>query len=283
MADEGMWLLPLLKEQNLAAMQRAGLQMDIDSVYSADGVSLKDGVVLFGGGCTGELISSEGLVLTNHHCGYAYIQQHSSVENDLLTNGFWAMSREEELPNPGLTVTFTERMEDVTAYVKEALEKDTTGDEGLYLSAKFLNALAREYVGGEAYLNSHPGTKVEIKPLYGGNVYYLYVQKGLFRCTAGRSTSLFHRQVRCRYRQLDVAPPYRRFFALPDICRPSGQSRQILARQCAVAPAQTFYPFVEGNCRKRFCHADGFPPVVPTTFIPRRRLLNGAILKTASG
>ena len=177
MADEGMWLLPLLKEQNLAAMQRAGLQIDIDSVYNADGVSLKDGVVLFGGGCTGELISSEGLVLTNHHCGYAYIQQHSSVENDLLTNGFWAMSREEELPNPGLTVTFTERMEDVTAYVKEALEKDTTGDETLYLSAKFLNALAREYVGGEAYLNSHPGTKVEIKPLYGGNVYYLYVQK----------------------------------------------------------------------------------------------------------
>ncbi len=176
-ADEGMWLLPLLKQQNGVAMQAAGLEIDIDSVYSTDGVSLKDGVVQFGSGCTGEMISSEGLVLTNHHCGYAYIQQHSSVDNDLLTNGFWAMNRNEELPNPGLTVTFTDRIEDVTAYVKEALEKDTTGDEGLYLSTKFLNALAKKYVGGEAFLNSRPGTKVEIKPLYGGNVYYLYVQK----------------------------------------------------------------------------------------------------------
>lgn len=176
-ADEGMWLLPLLKQQNGVAMQAAGLEIDIDSVYSTDGVSLKDGVVQFGSGCTGEMISSEGLVLTNHHCGYAYIQQHSSVDNDLLTNGFWAMNRNEELPNPGLTVTFTDRIEDVTSYVKEALEKDTTGDEGLYLSTKFLNALAKKYVGGEAFLNSRPGTKVEIKPLYGGNVYYLYVQK----------------------------------------------------------------------------------------------------------
>ena len=100
-ADEGMWLLQLLEEQNaIELMKKQGLKLDALDVYNPNGVSLKDAVGIFGGGCTGEVISSEGLILTNHHCGYSFIQQHSSVENDYLTHGFWAKNRTEELPTP---------------------------------------------------------------------------------------------------------------------------------------------------------------------------------------
>lgn len=118
-ADEGMWMLTDLKAQNEAAMMDLGLQIPIEEVYNPDGIALKDAVVHFGGGCTGEIISAEGLVLTNHHCGYGAIQQHSSVDHDYLTNGFWAMNRNEELPCKGLTVTFIDRILDVTTYVNE--------------------------------------------------------------------------------------------------------------------------------------------------------------------
>ena len=120
-ADEGMWMLTDLKEQNAATMYDMGLDISIDKVYCPDSISLKDAVVHFGGGCTGEIISAEGLVLTNHHCGYSYIQQHSSVEHDYLTDGFWAMSRKEELPCKGLTVTFIDRILDVTPYVRRMI------------------------------------------------------------------------------------------------------------------------------------------------------------------
>lgn len=122
-ADEGMWMLTDLKAQNEAAMMDLGLQIPIEEVYNPDGIALKDAVVHFGGGCTGEIISAEGLVLTNHHCGYGAIQQHSSVDHDYLTDGFWAMSRNEELPCKGLTVTFIDRILDVTDYVNEQLKK----------------------------------------------------------------------------------------------------------------------------------------------------------------
>ena len=122
-ADEGMWLLPLLKQQNIEQMKGLGLEICAEDIYHPDSVSLKDAVVIFGGGCTGEVISPHGLILTNHHCGYDYIQAHSTVDNDLLTNGFWAKSRQEELPNPGLTVTFIDKIEEVTDYVEEELKK----------------------------------------------------------------------------------------------------------------------------------------------------------------
>ena len=104
-ADEGMWL-PSLISQRIADMQEKGFRLDAEDIYSVNQASLKDAVVLFGRGCTGELISPEGLLLTNHHCGYSQIQQHSSVEHDYLKDGFWAMSRDEELPNKGLSVSF---------------------------------------------------------------------------------------------------------------------------------------------------------------------------------
>ena len=135
-ADEGMWVLPLINQQNISQMKGLGLELSAEDIYHPDSISLKDAVVIFGGGCTGEVISPEGLVLTNHHCGYNYIQQHSSVDNDLLTNGFWAKSKKEELPNPGLTVTFIDKIEDVTGYVKHELQKDTSDYILKFLSAK---------------------------------------------------------------------------------------------------------------------------------------------------
>ena len=112
-ADEGMWL-PSLISQRIDDMRAKGFRLTAEDIYSINKASMKDAVVLFNGGCTGELISSEGLLLTNHHCGYDAIQAHSSVEHDYLTNGFWAMSRREELPNKELNVRFLVRMEEVT-------------------------------------------------------------------------------------------------------------------------------------------------------------------------
>ncbi len=118
-ADEGMWLPLFLKAMNESDMQSKGLKLSAEDIYSINKSSLKDAIVHFGGGCTAEIISEQGLMFTNHHCGYGQIQAHSSVENDLLTNGFWAKSQAEELTNPGLTATLIVRMEDVTSKILE--------------------------------------------------------------------------------------------------------------------------------------------------------------------
>lgn len=177
-ADEGMWMLHLLKQQKLNEMKALGLELDDLDIYDPNGPSLKDAVVRFGGGCTGEIISSEGLVLTNHHCGYGQIQQHSSLENNYLDDGFWARNRAEELPNPGLTVTFIDSMEEVTDFVNQCLERDKEEDvQGVFfLSPAYLNQIAREKVG-EAFLSDNAGFEVEIKPFFNGNQYYLFIKK----------------------------------------------------------------------------------------------------------
>ena len=113
-ADEGMWIPLLIEKYNIKLMQEKGFKLSAEDIYSVNKACMKDAVVQFGGGCTGEVISADGLLITNHHCGYGQIQKHSTLDHDYLTNGFWAMSREEELPNPGLSVTFLKRMEDVT-------------------------------------------------------------------------------------------------------------------------------------------------------------------------
>ena len=195
-ADEGMWMLTDLKKQNAAVMydmgldisietdlkkQNAavmydmGLDISIDDVYSPDNISLKDAVVHFGGGCTGEVISAEGLVLTNHHCGYGYIQQHSSVEHDYLTDGFWAMTREQELPCEGLTITFIDKILDVTTYVKEQLKKDKDPDGLNYLSPSYLSKVAARFAKKEK-IKTDEFTVLELKPFYGANKYYLFVK-----------------------------------------------------------------------------------------------------------
>ena len=151
-ADEGMWLPNLITER-IKEMRRMGFKLKANDIYSENNASLKDAVVQFGGGCTGEFISGEGLLLTNHHCGYSSIQKLSSVEHDYLTDGYWAKSRSEELPVPGLTVTLLVKMEDVT-------ERMAAGE-------------SKEAIIAEAIENS--SYKAEIQPMYYGNTQYLFV------------------------------------------------------------------------------------------------------------
>ena len=132
---------------------------------------MKVAVVIFVGGCTGDIISSEGLILTHHHCGYDAIQQHSTVEHDYLTDGFWAMSKKEELPTPGLQVRFIEKIVEVTDSIDKAVKE--SGDEMNAYSTLFLNKQARK-LAGEEFLAENPFTEVVIKPFYGGNRYFMF-------------------------------------------------------------------------------------------------------------
>ena len=118
-ADEGMWLLPYLQKMNIADMRAKGCELSAEEIYVGYLSSLNDAIVIFGAGCTCVVVSPEGLLLTNHHCGYGAIQSLSSVEHDFLKNGFWARSRAEELPAPGLEVRFVRRIADVTAAVSQ--------------------------------------------------------------------------------------------------------------------------------------------------------------------
>ncbi len=169
-ADEGMWL-PSLISQRIGDMQEKGFRLDAEDIYSINQASLKDAVVLFGRGCTGEVISSEGLLLTNHHCGYGQIQQHSSVEHDYLKDGFWAMSREEELPNKGLTVSFLERMEDVTEQVLMGYTSDMTEDQRVEIVKKNSKAVIDEAT------KEGNGLRATVEALYYGNQYFLFLYR----------------------------------------------------------------------------------------------------------
>lgn len=169
-ADEGMWIPLLLEKYNIEEMQAMGFRLTAEDVYSINRASMKDAVVLFGGGCTGELISDRGLLLTNHHCGYGRIQAHSTLEHDYLTHGFWAMSPEQELPNPGLTVTFLVRMEDVTERMLEGIDENTPFREREKILERRATAITDEAVKGTHY------TAV-VKPFFHGNQYFLFVNE----------------------------------------------------------------------------------------------------------
>ncbi|MBP3353501.1 MAG: S46 family peptidase [Bacteroidales bacterium] len=172
-ADEGMWLLPFLKQQNSESLKKMGLKLEVDDIYSPDEVSLKDAIVIFGRGCTGEVISDEGLILTNHHCGYSSIQQHSSVEHDYLTDGFWAYSKSEELPTPGLEVRFIDKIVDVTDSVLVAVKE--CGDPMKAYDEMFLNKISRR-LAGEDFIKANPFVEVVTKPFYGGNKFLMFYQ-----------------------------------------------------------------------------------------------------------
>jgi hypothetical protein len=167
-AEEGMWLPILLKSLKEADMQSKGCKLSAEDIYSVNKTSLKDGIVLFGAGCTGEIISKEGLLMTNHHCGFSQIQQQSSVEKDYLTEGFWAKSKSEELPNPGLSVTFIISMDDVTNQIKQTI-KDADNES---LREKLLQEKIKE-IETKAKEGSHYGAVV--KPFYNGNQFYLFI------------------------------------------------------------------------------------------------------------
>ena len=157
MADEGMWLLPLLKQLNGKDLKAAGCKLSPDEIYNINKTSLKDAIVHFGGGCTGEMISAQGLLVTNHHCGYSSIQGLSTDEHNYLMDGYWAKNFGEEIPCPGLTVTFLVKMEDVT----DAIEKKGAKAEDIEKAAREAN----------------PGCRVTVTGFYNNNVHYLIVYR----------------------------------------------------------------------------------------------------------
>jgi len=172
-ADEGMWIPILIEKYNIKLMQEKGFKLSAEDIYSVNRACMKDAVLLFGGGCTGEVISSEGLLITNHHCGYGQIQSHSSLQHDYLANGFWAMSKEEELSSQGLTVTFLKRMEDVTDKVLKGVTEGmdpTERDKIINSNISEINTKAAEGTGYSA----------SVRPFYMGNQYFLFVNE-IFR------------------------------------------------------------------------------------------------------
>jgi hypothetical protein len=169
-ADEGMWIPLLIEKYNIKLMREKGFKLSAEDIYSVNKACMKDAVVKFGGGCTGEVISSEGLVITNHHCGYGQIQRHSTLDHDYLTNGFWAMSKKEELPNPGLTVTFLKSMEDVTCRVLKGVNDSMDDETRDSITGINIAEIVKEAVSGTDY-------SAFVQPFYMGNQYFLFVNE----------------------------------------------------------------------------------------------------------
>jgi hypothetical protein len=167
-ADEGMWLLPLIEKLNIGKMTELGLKLSAEDIYSLNKASVKDAIIIFGGGCTGEIVSSQGLILTNHHCGYGSIQSHSTVEHDYLRDGFWAMSKEQELPNPNLSATFLVRIEDVSAQIMANVKPGMSESERSASINEVRQSIEKKASVGNNY-------RVQVGSFYGGNYFYLLV------------------------------------------------------------------------------------------------------------
>lgn len=167
-ADEGLWLPILLEQLNLSDMQSMGLKLTADDIYSVNHSSLKDAVCLFGGGCTAEVVSDQGLILTNHHCGYSSIQLHSTLENNYLADGFWAKEKTDELQCSGLSVTFIVSMEDVTTKILDGVTAGMTEAQRNAVISKNSAKIEKDAVKDTHY-------KSKVKAFYYGNEYYLFV------------------------------------------------------------------------------------------------------------
>jgi hypothetical protein len=167
-AEEGMWIPILLQQLNEAEMQSMGMEISAEDIYSINNGSLKDAIVRFGGGCTAEVISSEGLLLTNHHCGYGQIQSHSSIDKDYLSNGFWAENKSQELTNNGLTATFIKYMKEVTSEILIHLGTDMTESERKEMVIIKGDSLISLEIADGHY-------EATIKPFFKGNRYFMFV------------------------------------------------------------------------------------------------------------
>lgn len=167
-ADEGMWLPSLIEQGRIKDMRSKGFRLKAQDLYAVNQASLKDAIVRFGSGCTGELISDQGLLITNHHCGYGQIQQHSSVEHDYLTDGFAAMNRSEELSNPGLVVSFLVEMKDVTDQVIKGVTTGMSESDRTRIIDANKKAVVKAATAGNHY-------KASVEALYYGNQYFLFV------------------------------------------------------------------------------------------------------------
>lgn len=178
-ADEGMWLLPLLQKMNGQAMSELGCKLTPDQIYNINNSSLKDAIVQFGGGCTGEMISQEGLLVTNHHCGYSSIQRLSTPEHNYLEDGYWAMNRNQELPVKGLTVTFLQSMTDVTDIINKAeasARKANKGNDNIEKSVEEAIDKAMADLEDKA-VSANENCTADVIQFYNQNVYYLIVYK----------------------------------------------------------------------------------------------------------
>ena len=176
MADEGMWLLQLMRQQNLKdKMAEAGLQISVDEIYSPEAPSLKDAIGIFGGGCTGEVVSPNGLVLTNHHCGFKFIQQLSTVEHDYLHNGFWSNSYEEELPCEGIAFTFVKEIKDVTDEINARVADGRLTEEAAF-QRNALAEIAKELFEADN-IEGKEHMYPQLLPYFEGNKYYLVYYK----------------------------------------------------------------------------------------------------------
>jgi hypothetical protein len=169
-ADEGMWVPVLIEKYNIKLMQENGFKLTAEDIYSINKASMKDAVVLFGGGCTGEFISERGLIITNHHCGYGSIQSHSTIEHDYLADGFWAASQADELANPGLTVTILKYMEDVTDRVLKGVTDGMDREKRAAVINANITAINTEATRGTHYLSA-------VRPFFLGNQYFLIVNE----------------------------------------------------------------------------------------------------------
>lgn len=167
-ADEGMWLMHLVGQLNIDVMKQQGCKLTAEQIYSINQPSIKDAIIIFGNGCTGEIVSNQGLILTNHHCGYSAIQQHSTTEHDYLADGFWAMQMQDEIPTPGLTATFLVRVEDVTDRVLAAVNDQM--DEKARLEA--IDAEGRKIAKAAGEGNHY---RTFVRSFFGGNQYLLMV------------------------------------------------------------------------------------------------------------
>lgn len=167
-ADEGMWLLPLLEKLNYAEMKEMGLELTPEQIYSINNSSLKDAIVVFGRGCTGEIISDQGLLLTNHHCGYGQIQSHTTLEHDVLGEGFWAKTFDDELPNPGLSVTFLISVDDVTEAALDGVTDEMSEDKRFEVINENIKALEEEKGKDTEY-------EVSVRSFFNNNQYLIFV------------------------------------------------------------------------------------------------------------
>ena len=167
-ANEGMWLLTMLKKMDMDRMEKMGLKLSAEDIYSINNSSVKDAVVNFGGFCTGEIVSDKGLIFTNHHCGYGAIQEQSTTEHNYLKEGFWAKNHEEEIPIEGLSVSFLKRMEDVSDRINSKLDEEMSEQE----RAKKINEISSK-IEEEATEGNHYNANV--KSFYSGNQFYLMV------------------------------------------------------------------------------------------------------------
>lgn len=168
--DEGIWIPLLIEKYNIRLMQEKGFKLSAEDIYSVNRACMKDAVVNFNGGCTAELISAEGLLITNHHCGFGLIQEHSSLEHNYLRDGFWAMSRSAELPNPGVSVTILKWMEDVTGRVMEGVTDDMSPSDQTSLISSNIGKIQQKAVEGTSY-------RAVVRPFFMGNQYFLFVNE----------------------------------------------------------------------------------------------------------